>query len=146
MLAVIEFKEIGSVGNSEVIEMRRVYFAVLILLVFSLLFLPALAEAHGGQGGGHGGGHAGGHHGHGKAHGGFHRGFYGDGDGEFHSWLHRRFHGGGDNGLYMTPPVYGTYPMCYEFVQEHRENQWDPKAKRYVNIFVPDHFVAIPCQ
>ncbi len=122
--------------------MKKVNITVLVLLVFSILFLPALAEAHGGQGGGHGGGHAGGHHGPGKAHGGFHRGFHGGGDGGFHS----RLHGGGYGGFYVEPPVYGPYQMCYELIPEHWETQWDPKAKGYVNVFVPDHFVAIPCQ
>lgn len=109
--------------------MKKVYIAVLILLVFSLLFLPALTEARGGHGGGHGAGHGGGHRGHGKIHGGFHSGI----------------HGGGYGGVYLTPPVYETYQLCYELIPEHWETQWDPEAQRYVDVFVPDHFIAVSC-
>jgi uncharacterized membrane protein len=106
-------------------EMKRVYIAALVLLVFTLLFLPALAEARGGYGGGHGRGHFG----HGKGYGGF----------------HSRFRGGGYGGFYLAPPVYGAYPVCYELILEHWETQWDPEAQGYVDVFVPDHYIAVSC-
>ena len=113
--------------------MKRVYIAVLVLLVFSLLFLPALAEARGGHGGGHGGGrgagHGHGHCGHGKVHGGSHGGNYG-------GWY---------GGFYLAPPVYETYPMCYEMIPEHWESQWNPEAQGNVDVYVPEQFIPVPC-
>ena len=109
--------------------MKRVYVAILVLLVFSLLFLPALAEARGGHGGGHGAGHGRGHCGHGKVHGGFHGGNSG-------GWY---------GGVYLAPPVYGTYPMCYETIPEHWESQWDPEMLAYVDVYVPEQIIAVPC-
>ena len=110
--------------------MKRFYIAVLVLLVFSLLFPPALAEARGGHGGGHGGGRGSGHShgrcGHGKGHGGF--------------------HGGGYGGVYLAPPAYETYPMCYELFPEHWESQWDPEVQGYVDVLVPEQYVPVPCQ
>ena len=105
--------------------MKRVYLAVLVLLVFSLVFLPTLAETRGGHGGGHGGGHCG----HGKVHGGFRGGYY----------------GGGYGGFYLASPVYGTYPMCYVNIPEHWESQWDPEMQGYVDVYVPEQTIAIPC-
>ncbi len=117
--------------------MKRIYIAVLVLLVFSLLLLPALAEARGGHGGGHGGGHKGGrgaghshgHCGHGKPHGGFHGGTSGV------------FYGG----VYLAPPAYETYPACYEMVPEHWESQWNPEVQGYEDVFVPEQYIPVPC-
>ena len=113
--------------------MKRAYIAVLILLVFSLIFLPVLAEARGGHGGGHGGGRGTGRShgrcGHGKVHGGFHGGASGV------------FIGG----AYLAPPAYETYPACYEMVPEHMESQWAPVVQGYVDVLVPEQFVPVPC-
>ncbi|MGD0627106.1 MAG: hypothetical protein ABSB32_20660 [Thermodesulfobacteriota bacterium] len=105
--------------------MKRVYIAVLVLVVLSLLFLPALAEARGGHGGGHGGGRCG----HGKGHGGFRGGYYG-------GWY---------GGVYLAPPVYEAYPMCYETIPEHWESQWNPEVQGYVDVYVPEQIIAVPC-
>jgi hypothetical protein len=107
-------------------EMKRVYIVVLVLLVFSLLFLPIFAMARGGHGGGHGSGHGGGRCGHRKAHGGY--------------------YGGGYGGFYLASPVYdGTYPMCYVNIPEHWESQSDPEMQGYVDVYVPEQTIAIPC-
>ena len=113
--------------------MKRVNVAVLVLLVFSLFFLPALAEARGGHGGGHGGGRGGRHCGHGKVHGSFHGGSRGV------------FHGGWFGGFYLAPPVNEAYPMCYETFPEHWESQWNPEVQGYVDVYVPEQIIAIPC-
>ena len=112
--------------------MKKFYVAVLVLLVFSLLFLPAFAEARGGHGGGHGGhrgGHGGGRCGHGKVHG-------GSGGGYFGGWY---------GGVYLVPPAYGPYPMCYETIPEHWESQWNPEVQGYEDVYVPEQIIAVPC-
>ncbi len=117
--------------------MKRIYMAVLVLLVFSLLFLPALVEARGGHGGGRGGGHRGGRgagHSHGRC-----------GHGKVYGGSHGRHHVGLYGGVELVPLAYETYPMCYEMVPEHVESQWDPKVQGYVDVLVPEQFVPVSC-
>jgi hypothetical protein len=109
----------------EGLKMKRIYAAIVILTAVSLIFLPALAEAGGGE---RHGGHAGWHS-----------------SGWYPGWG-LGFGAGLFAGYLLAPRIYATpAPACYQTVPGHWESRWDPYWQRYINIYVPPYTTAYPC-